>query len=184
VSDTGMMVNVPGYVNYQVAATHAFLATGGQMKDLGTLGNDLHSVALGVNAKGQVVGMSGMNASSYDPAYDSSNPYRIGGSNYYANGNSAFLYDGQKMVDLNTLINTKGLYAHIDAAFAINDLGQILAQGQIGTSESAILLTPVDQPIPTQPPVLIPEPGTLAIFGLFLGAAAARGLARKRRGLA
>ncbi len=63
----------------------------------------------------------------------------------------AFLYSSGQMMDLNDLINpTLGI--SLSRATAINDSGQIVANG----GGRAYLLTPV------------PEPSTLALFGVAL----------------
>ena len=82
-------------------------------------------------------------------------------------GNSAqhaFLFQNGQLLDLNSLINLSGTY--LQEATAINDLGQIVANGSDG---QAYLLTP------------IPEPSTYAAL---LGAAVFGLVAlRRRRGV-
>ena len=152
--------------------TPNILYPGGTMKDLGTLGGTT-SVANAINASGMVVGASA-------PA-----PSNSGYSWWYnSNPNAsthAFVSDGTKMLDLNSLISDQ-LNLTLNSAVAINAQGQILALGQAGTNylENAYLLTPVDQPVPVTP-TLAPEPGTLAILGLAAGAGWLRRRASGRR---
>lgn len=173
-SATSATVEVPGRVDDFVPATHAFITENDRMKDLGTLPGDLHSIALGLNDRGQAVGISGTIAAAANP----SNASTLGGLGFVDRTGHAFLHDGQTMLDLNALVAPlPGM--SIDTALAINDLGQVLALGTYGTSvRGALLLTPIDQPEPVQPPVLIPEPGTFAVLGVLLGATA---LYRRRR---
>jgi probable HAF family extracellular repeat protein len=87
------------------------------MYDLGTLGGE-NSSARGINAAGWVVGTA-----------DTST------------GSDAFLYENGVMYDLNSLIgNAPGI--DLTEALAINDNGQILANGPNGT----YLLTPIPEP--------------------------------------
>ncbi len=180
VSDTGTQVNMPGYVNWKVPATHAFLATNGTMKDLGTIGNDSFSVALGFGSKGQVLGYSSANSSSsYNPHDPPSYSYGV----FLGSSDRAFLYDGKTMLDINKLVipPPSGLVS-IDRAFAINDKGQILAEGYYNTTiRNTLLLTPISQPQPTTPPELIPEPATWVFYGLCLAGFSAHRLRAKAR---
>ncbi len=102
---------------------HAFLYSGGTMQDLGTLGG-LHSFGASVNASGQVVGTA-----------DTSAGPRHG-----------FLYSDGTMYDLNDLIvsglGTDTLYD----VQAINDSGQIVANGCHDSRCQAYRLDPVVGP--------------------------------------
>jgi probable HAF family extracellular repeat protein len=115
INDAGHVAGY-SYVNGG-AATHAFLYSGGIMQDLGTLGG-ANSSALGINAAGWVVGTA-----------DTST------------GSDAFLYMNGVMYDLNSLLaNAPGI--DLTSAVAINDNGQILANGPNG----AYLLTAIPEP--------------------------------------
>ncbi len=133
------------------------------MKDLGTLGG-VNSSALGINAQGQIVG-----AADYQGA-DSTNDWWVSNLNQLRSQH-AFLSDGTRMVDLNSLISDH-LNLTLNSAIAINSVGQILAEGQAGSNyvENAYLLTPVGMPAPMAP-TTAPEPSTLAILGLAVVAA-------------
>ncbi|MBV9226051.1 MAG: PEP-CTERM sorting domain-containing protein [Acidobacteriaceae bacterium] len=123
---TGRFINSNG-------DSHAFLYSNGQMTDLGVLAGR-ESSGEGINNAGQVVGSSVSVAGFFPPIID-----------------SAFLYSNGQMRNLNTLIDP-ALYLGLNEATAINDHGQILANG----NGRAYLLTP------------IPEPSTLALFGVVL----------------
>ena len=109
---------------------HAFCTAANQpinpaTDDLGTLGG-LTSSALGINNSGQVVGYS-------DTSTDT-----------LLNREHAFLCDsgGHTMVDLNSLISPASWWT-LQAATAINDLGQIVGYGKYGSgAPHAFLLTP------------------------------------------
>ena len=101
------------------------------MSDLGTLGGS-QSRAWAVNDSGQVVGYS----------------YLIRNTTYHA-----FLYEGNSMVDLNTLLSPGSGWV-LNYATGINDSGQVAGYGSINGNTHAFLLTP------------IPEPGTMVLLGL------------------
>lgn len=82
--------------------SHAFLYNGGSLTDLDVLPGDLSSSASGINAAGQVIGVS-YNSSSQRP----------------------FLYSNGMMQDLNTVI-LPGPGWQITGATDINDAGQIV----------------------------------------------------------
>ncbi|HEU5115385.1 MAG TPA: PEP-CTERM sorting domain-containing protein [Isosphaeraceae bacterium] len=144
------------------AATHAVYWQNGQIHDLGTLGTA--SYATGINSSGEIVGW-----------------------NTDSNGNySAFLWDGTKMVDLNTYNPAGSPFTSLSGATGINDAGQIVGWGVYSNgSQHSFLLTPTTNPSDgytgggTDPgnPNPIPEPSTLAILGL---AAAVEGVRRYR----
>jgi probable HAF family extracellular repeat protein len=101
---------------------HAFLWDKGTgMKDLGTLSGDVRSVASSINDRGEVVGLS------LDMDY---NP-------------TAFLWQNEKLTDLNTLIPAKSPLFLIQAC-SINSRGEIVGLAvQISTGDiHAYLATP------------------------------------------
>ena len=83
---------------------HAFLYSGGNVIDLGTLSGYADSYAYGINNQGQVVGTSCSN--------DGPDPCR------------AFLYSGGTMIDLDGLLPADPL-RYYSAATGINDSGQV-----------------------------------------------------------
>lgn len=90
---------------------HAFLFSGGIMKDLSTLGGSrsgMFSLAYAINASGQVVGYS------LTPSND---------------GHHAFLYDASGMTDLGTL-NGSGSDTY-SYAYAINSSGQVAGASRV-----------------------------------------------------
>jgi probable HAF family extracellular repeat protein len=87
---------------------HAFLYGNGQMTDLGTVGGGDFSGGGAINRSGWVVG----------------------GSSTNNGGSDAFLWNGQKMVDLGGL---KPLAGSDSGANGINDSGQVV--GQYGTND-------------------------------------------------
>ena len=101
--DINASSQVVGWACTSTAAHHAFLYSGGQMQDLGTLTGGLHSEASAINASGQVVGDSELF------------PSPTGGSPH------AFLYSGGQMQDLGTLPN-----GSVSEAFDINRSGQVV----------------------------------------------------------
>ncbi|HYV31941.1 MAG TPA: hypothetical protein VEO53_12665 [Candidatus Binatia bacterium] len=107
---------------------HAFLWTRGSEKaqDLGVLDGDSFSEAFGINARGQVVGVS------------------FGGSN----GSHAFLWENGILRDLNTLV-TPGSSDILRSAQDINDAGQIT--GRVFEPSTGKTLTFVATPVTETP---------------------------------
>ena len=89
--------------------------------DLGALGPNLISQALGVNNRDQVVGTSQIQLDS-------------------ALGNHAFIWQGGKMMDLNSMV-APGTTLTLTIAQEINDRGEITGQAT----------TPAARPLPSKP---------------------------------
>lgn len=102
---------------------HAFLWRDGTMEDLGTLPqSDGFSWGFGINSSGAVVGLSQV----------------IRNANYI---DYAFVRDGGRMKNLNILIPKDSGWV-LNAAYGINDSGQIVGEGTIDGKMHAFLLTP------------------------------------------
>ncbi len=130
VNDLGQ---VAGWLYNDSNEQHAAIFSNGTAQDLGAMGGS-SSTALGINIFGDCVGRAEFGP---DPS-----AYR------------AFYFDGDHMVDLNSLIDPALGWSLLEAT-NLNDLGQIVGYGVNGAGqERAFLLTPV------------PAPGTLGTFGL------------------
>ncbi|WP_165229365.1 DUF3466 family protein [Aquisphaera insulae] len=170
--------------------THAVLFQGGQVIDLGTLGGK-GSTATAINNSGQIVGISQV-ASGEDRAFlyqngqmkdlgvlDSDFAHTYWGVRYsqaraindagmiVGSSNSlAFLDDGGKMYNLNSLVKIPDVT--LETAYAINNVGQILAYGYYDDDpwrfkgQVAVLLNPEGVPIPEY---AVPEPSALVVLG-------------------
>ena len=119
-SDINASGQVVGY------SGHAYLYSGGQWQNLGTLPGGLSSLAYGINDSGQVVGRSDTTeGTSYR------NPH-------------AFLYSDGQMQDLNTLIPADSGWTLTDAR-EINNSGQIVGEGHInGQAQTSLYLASPD----------------------------------------
>ena len=111
-----------GYAYTADGSHHAFLYSGGTMKDLDGMSGSA-SWAYCVNNKGQVVGDRTVNSVGY-----------------------AFLYTDGIMQDLNSLIPTSSEW-ELGHASSINDNGWIVGWGMNPSGQQhAFLLTPVPEP--------------------------------------
>jgi probable HAF family extracellular repeat protein len=138
---------VVGYCDIGANDRHAFLYSGGQMQDLGTLGGNT-STATGINSSGQVVGSS-TTAGGYTHAFLYSggqmqdlgtgpfgifgpqavginNSGQVAGFVNVAGGWDAFLYSGGQMQDLGTFFNTYPPFPTYLGVTGINDAGQVI----------------------------------------------------------
>jgi probable HAF family extracellular repeat protein len=146
INGSGEVVGSFGAPNGQGGGTgHAFLFQDVHMVDLGVLLGTSRSVAMGINSLGWMVG-----------DYTST-------SGPDGSLNRAFLYQNGTMTDLNSLIPTSSGW-FFTGAVAINNKGQILAtgvgpDGSWAGDQDAFLLTPITA-------LQVPEPSTLAFFGV------------------
>lgn len=129
---------------------HAFVTIDGQMIDLGSLAQN--SFASAINSEGIVVGWNTTESNSY----------------------SAFLWNGEEMLDLNNFLTEDSPFASLNGATGINDAGQIVGWGTLASGGQHAFLMTADGPIVPNP---IPEPTTVAFFGLI----AAVGVAHRYR---
>jgi probable HAF family extracellular repeat protein len=123
VNDLGDIVGSSGVLdNAGIEQSHAFLYTGGQMHDLGTLGGAF-SYAYGINDFGQIVGWSELAD---------------------GNGQHAFVYLKGQMLDLNDLLSATPSGWTVTGANGINERSQIIANAlsSDGTILHAVLLSP------------------------------------------
>jgi probable HAF family extracellular repeat protein len=118
----GTTNSYPAAINNQdsvvgISGGQAFLYANDVMQPLGYLPGDNHSVAHGINDNGDIVGRS---------------------------GTRAFLYRGGEMIDLSALeaVQNAG-WSSLYEARAINNVGQIVGQGDINGSYHAFILSPM-----------------------------------------
>jgi probable HAF family extracellular repeat protein len=139
--------SIVGVANNPAGYNRAFLYQDGAMQSLGTLGGH-SSFAYGINSPGHVVGYS----------YDSHSRSR------------AFVWINGVMFDLNSLAgNLEGWT--LDAAYGINDSGQIVGSGTYQGAAAAFRLDPLFvQVTEAARAEAVPEPsaGVLAFGALFL----------------
>lgn len=112
--------SVVGYAQTTSGNDHAFRTeASGVMRDLGTLGGD-YSVAYDIDSHGRVIGEAAT-----------------------ASGEThAFLWDEGAMVDLNDWIPSDSGWT-LHRAIAINDAGQVVAEGVVDGEKRPCLLTPL-----------------------------------------
>ena len=117
------------------AAGHAVLFSNGAVTDLGVLGSDLSSAAVGINDSGAVVGFSSSKVPEITLALAPVLESAVSNSH-------AFVYTNGKMYSLaQQLMNGAGW--QLTSAIAVNDAGQIAGTGIINQQQHAFLLTPV-----------------------------------------
>jgi len=126
-SSSGYCINNRGEITGQYALPfsrkdktqvyHAVVYSGGQMKDLGTLPGDTHSVGCGINNSGVVVGY--VSSSKSDTTYYEDLSYR----------QRAFVYKDGKMTALGALGGESSIAA------AINDKGNITGSAETRRGE-------------------------------------------------
>jgi len=131
---------IAGYSEAQDGSFHAFIYEHGVLTDVGGFGGLLFDVG-GINEHGAFVG------SSSSPGAD-----------------LGFIYLDGALVDLNTLIDpTQGW--HIDGAYGINDVGQIVARGCRDFVCGAVRLD-LASAVPEPGGALLLLPGLLTLVGV------------------
>jgi uncharacterized membrane protein len=167
--------------------THPAVYQNGQLTDLfSKVGNGqyYYSSAIAINQKGDMLlTVSAPDDSLHSYLYTAARGTAIdltnlpGGQGMIGaalNNNSqvagnGFLYTDGTLRLLASLIPHASGWSNLNAT-AINDAGQIVGQGSINGREHAFEMTPIAGSVP--------EPGTLALWGLLASAAAARTVAR------
>ena len=137
--------SVVGAANTRAGYNQAFLYQNGAIQALGTLGGNSSS-AYGINSSGDVVGFS----------YDAGRRQR------------AFVWRDGMLFDLNDLVAGIDGWA-LDAAYGINDLGQIVGSGTYNGAAAAFRLDPVFTEIespaaPSAALTAVPEPSTRVLM--------------------
>ena len=102
------------------------------MQDLGTLEDFSLSVALAINDKNQVVGVSAKTWGDHRGMIDPRDWWF----------DKAFLWENGTLLDLNTLIPAHSGW-ELGTAFSINNAGQIIGYGIYKQRKHAFLLNPV-----------------------------------------
>jgi probable HAF family extracellular repeat protein len=166
INNNGQIV---GSFNTSTGTTHAYLYSNGTMQDLGTLSGYVNSIGNAINAIGEVVGAVCLNISCFKETgqaflythgvmqalgtlggdNSSANAINdsgeiVGWADTSAGATHAFLYSHGVMVDLNSEIGSATTIYSLTSAEAINDDGQIVANGvEIASGQYvALLLTP------------------------------------------
>ncbi len=179
-NNSGDIVGESDVVSQGVTNVHAFKYANHNMQDLGTLGGN-YSSATGVNDSGLIVGeaetliggISYLHAFSYNGsmhdlgtlggATSSASAVNtagqvVGYATDAAEESHAFLYDGSRMIDLNTYVPSGSGWSNLVSADAINDAGQIAGSGYLNDgSFHAYLLSPA---LPLTVAITSPAPNT------------------------
>lgn len=184
INNRGQVVGFSSLDDSQVFNAQAFLYQDGVMTDLGTLDGGSLSEATAINDLGQVTGSGWVRGSNhaflysggvlrdlgtlggrFSFGYDINNSgYIVGAANRPDNlGLFAFVYDGSRMIDLNTLIDPAAGWV-LNEAHAINDRGQIAAFGCRGDVCSGVLLDHAQAAV-AEPPSWVLVVGGLGLMG-------------------
>ena len=166
VNDVG---DVVGLLENRSPLAHAFLLSGGNLLDLGTLDGDPDSVSIAsdINSRGQVVGTGWIDGNSRQRAflYENGAMRDIGAlQGGYAGAvainelghiighsdTSVFLYRDGSMIDLNLAIekDASGIWPKVASVSGINDRGQIVGEAYMPDAQGnikirACVLTPI-----------------------------------------
>ncbi|SPE58925.1 exported hypothetical protein [Verrucomicrobia bacterium] len=119
----GLAINTNEQVVGSASYSGAFLYSGGNITLLGTA-SFAATAAYAINNSGQVVGVAFTNST-------------------ITIGPRAFLYSGGTLLDLNNLADTNTV-GTLEAAYGINDSGQIIAQSQQGRAYLLSLAVPTN----------------------------------------
>jgi len=161
INDSG---DVVGWYATASGDAHAFLYSGGIRTDLGTLGVR-HSYGLAINDFGDVVGYSGSHAflysdgtmtdlgtlgGPYSRAWGINNLRQVVGWAHTGSSGPqrAFLYSDEVMIDLNDLLPPDSQWNFLYRATDINNVGQIVGNGNLDGQSHGFLMTP--NPLPNR----------------------------------
>jgi probable HAF family extracellular repeat protein len=196
INDLGQLVGTASLLSKERPVEfHAFRYENGSLIDLGALEGERQSQASDINNAGQAVGWSSSKAANMAQRpvlFQDGGVFDLGtlGGNGQANaingagvivGESgvltsqrthAFLYEGGRMLDLNTLLAVPANGWELVSAWDVNDSGQILARACQNLNCTYVRLDPVSA---------VPEPdsGALLLAGLALAGVRHR---RRREG--
>lgn len=184
------------------SSEQAFLISGGTTSYLNSAFGSSNSTAAAINTNGQITGSAYLGNASVSSAYvynTSSNQFQsIGGFGGDSSGQGinsqgdvvgysyltgdqvshAFLYANGSLMDLNNLIAPGSDFISLNAAYGINDSGEIIGWGTTEYStQEAFLLVPLASSVPEPPSWL------LAILGVVGAGCIRRKIGRIRDGV-
>lgn len=125
--DININGDIVGSIYEDGTPTHAGLFRNGSLFDLGTLPGGIRSDAFAVNDEGVIVG-------------------ELQGGDL---GRQAFIWENGSIYSLNSMILSENNW-YVEAAFDINNNGQIIATAGFNSQQHAVLLNPLDEVTTTE----------------------------------